>query len=162
MYPSKTVPRPILQALRSRPGHCHQVDVSSGPARPCSGDGPTLHDLHLEAPDLALDMCEYAYHIDFGANAKAYVDTFMRNLDGKALEARYEDASRSSHSAPGSNLNSATFGRRHRVGSDGGVLRLRLSRRKPDRGRNAGFDASSMKGGHCAWKAIGGPTRMHS
>jgi Fe-Mn family superoxide dismutase len=43
-------------------------------------------------PILALDMYEHAYHIDFGANAKAYVDTFFRNVDWAALEARYEDA----------------------------------------------------------------------
>src|SRR5450631_3352648 len=43
-------------------------------------------------PILALDMYEHAYHIDFGANATAYVDTFMRNLDWKAIEARYGDA----------------------------------------------------------------------
>ena len=45
-------------------------------------------------PILALDMYEHAYHMDFGANSKAYVDTFMRNIDWKALEARFEDASR--------------------------------------------------------------------
>ncbi len=45
-------------------------------------------------PILALDMYEHAYHIDFGANARAYVDTFFRNLDWPALEARYEDARR--------------------------------------------------------------------
>jgi superoxide dismutase, Fe-Mn family len=43
-------------------------------------------------PILALDMYEHAYHIDFGANAKAYVDAFMRNIDWKAVEGRYEDA----------------------------------------------------------------------
>jgi len=43
-------------------------------------------------PILALDMYEHAYHLDFGANAKAYVDTFMRNIDWPALEARNEDA----------------------------------------------------------------------
>jgi superoxide dismutase, Fe-Mn family len=43
-------------------------------------------------PILALDMYEHAYHIDFGANAKAYIDAFMRNLDWQALEGRYEDA----------------------------------------------------------------------
>jgi len=32
-------------------------------------------------PVLALDMYEHAYHIDFGANAKAYVDAFLRNID---------------------------------------------------------------------------------
>ena len=43
-------------------------------------------------PILALDMYEHAYHMDFGANAKAYVDTFMRNVDWPALERRYEEA----------------------------------------------------------------------
>ena len=43
-------------------------------------------------PILALDMYEHAYHMDFGANAKAYVDTFLRNVDWPGLEARYEDA----------------------------------------------------------------------
>jgi Fe-Mn family superoxide dismutase len=45
-------------------------------------------------PILALDMYEHAYHIDFGANAKAYVDAFMRNIDWNAVEERYEDASK--------------------------------------------------------------------
>jgi Fe-Mn family superoxide dismutase len=45
-------------------------------------------------PILALDMFEHAYHIDFGANVKAYVDTFMRNIDWKAVEGRYEDAAK--------------------------------------------------------------------
>ena len=43
-------------------------------------------------PILALDMYEHAYHMDFGANARAYVDTFFRNIDWPALETRYEDA----------------------------------------------------------------------
>jgi len=43
-------------------------------------------------PILALDMYEHAYHMDFGANARAYVDTFFRNLDWQALGERYEDA----------------------------------------------------------------------
>ena len=33
------------------------------------------------APILALDMYEHAYHLDFGANAAAYVDAFMRNVN---------------------------------------------------------------------------------
>jgi Fe-Mn family superoxide dismutase len=45
-------------------------------------------------PILALDMYEHAYHIDFGANAKAYVDAFVRNIDWQAVEERYEDASK--------------------------------------------------------------------
>jgi Fe-Mn family superoxide dismutase len=45
-------------------------------------------------PILALDMYEHAYHIDFGANAKAYVGTFLRNIDWKGVEGRLEDATR--------------------------------------------------------------------
>jgi Fe-Mn family superoxide dismutase len=43
-------------------------------------------------PILALDMYEHAYHIDFGANPKAYVDAFIRNIDWQAVQDRYEDA----------------------------------------------------------------------
>ena len=43
-------------------------------------------------PILALDMYEHAYHIDFGANAKAYIESFMRNADYASALERYEDA----------------------------------------------------------------------
>jgi Fe-Mn family superoxide dismutase len=45
-------------------------------------------------PILALDMYEHAYALDYGANAKAYVDIFMRNVDWKTLHARYEEAAK--------------------------------------------------------------------
>lgn len=43
-------------------------------------------------PILALDMYEHAYHLDFGANASAYVAAFMRNIDWSTVQGRYEDA----------------------------------------------------------------------
>jgi Fe-Mn family superoxide dismutase len=43
-------------------------------------------------PILALDMYEHAYHIDFGANAAAYIDTFFRNIEWTGVQGRYEDA----------------------------------------------------------------------
>lgn len=43
-------------------------------------------------PVLALDMYEHAYHIDFGANAAAYIATFMRNIEWNAVRERYESA----------------------------------------------------------------------
>ena len=43
-------------------------------------------------PLLALDMFEHAYHMDFGANAKAYAETFIRNIDWKGVDERYADA----------------------------------------------------------------------
>jgi superoxide dismutase, Fe-Mn family len=43
-------------------------------------------------PILALDMYEHAYHLEFGANAGAYVAAFMRNIDWSAVKMRYEDA----------------------------------------------------------------------
>src|SRR3954471_3117551 len=51
-------------------------------------------------PILALDMYEHAYHIEFGANAKAYVDAFMRNVDCQAVEDRYHDASKAEPPRP--------------------------------------------------------------
>src|SRR5690349_5203651 len=45
-------------------------------------------------PVLALDMYEHAYHIDFGANAAAYIAAFMRNIEWAAVQMRYEDAAR--------------------------------------------------------------------
>ena len=45
-------------------------------------------------PILALDMYEHAYHLEFGANATAYVAAFMRNIDWSAVTARFEDATK--------------------------------------------------------------------
>jgi Fe-Mn family superoxide dismutase len=43
-------------------------------------------------PILALDMYEHAYHLEFGANASAYIAAFMRNIDWSAVKLRHEDA----------------------------------------------------------------------
>ena len=43
-------------------------------------------------PILALDMYEHAYHMDFGANAAAWVDAFMANINWAAVYARYQHA----------------------------------------------------------------------
>jgi Fe-Mn family superoxide dismutase len=43
-------------------------------------------------PILALDMYEHAFHIDFGANATAYIAAYMRNIDWTAVQRRYEEA----------------------------------------------------------------------
>ena len=44
-------------------------------------------------PLLALDMYEHAYHLDFGANAGAYIDAFMRNIDWTVVARRLTEAS---------------------------------------------------------------------
>ncbi len=41
---------------------------------------------------LALDMYEHAYHLDFGANAGAYVDAYMRNVRWEYVAARLREA----------------------------------------------------------------------
>jgi len=166
-------------------------------------------------PILALDMYEHAYHIDFGANAKAYIDTFQRNIDWAGVEARYEDASRVDPPRP---LVQKEFGdlpaiavedvkamldagrpvqvidarprsyiSRQQDIMDGAVWRDperfpewvgELSKAEPVvvfcaygfhvgcktaiALREAGFDAKYMKGGHSAWKAIGGPIKLYA
>lgn len=52
------------------------------------------HNLAGGIPVLAIDMYEHAYHLDFGSNAEAYIAAFMRNIDWKAAQGRYEDATR--------------------------------------------------------------------
>ena len=41
-------------------------------------------------PLLALDMYEHAYHIDYGAQAAAYVDAFMQNIHWSHVIQRYQ------------------------------------------------------------------------
>jgi Fe-Mn family superoxide dismutase len=50
------------------------------------------HSLAEGVPILALDMYEHSYHLDFGANAAAYVEAFMENIHWGRVEARYERA----------------------------------------------------------------------
>jgi Fe-Mn family superoxide dismutase len=50
------------------------------------------HLLAGATPILALDMYEHAYHMDFGANAKAYVAAFMENIDWDGAAVRYAAA----------------------------------------------------------------------
>jgi superoxide dismutase, Fe-Mn family len=44
------------------------------------------------APLVVLDMYEHAYHIDFGANASAYIDAFMRNIEWNVVACRLAEA----------------------------------------------------------------------
>jgi Fe-Mn family superoxide dismutase len=166
-------------------------------------------------PILALDMFEHAYHMDFGANAAAYVDTFLRNIDWKGVATRYEDAAKVEPLRP---LVQKEFGDvpgvgveevralidagqpvqfidarpKHYVSRTGDIIdgatwrdpervkewSAELAKDKPVvvfcvygfhigcqtavALREAGFDAKYMKGGHSAWKAVGGPLRMNT
>jgi Fe-Mn family superoxide dismutase len=164
-------------------------------------------------PILALDMYEHAFHIDFGANAKAYIEAFMRNLDWKSVEARFLQAAQV---APPPALEQPEFAGIPAVGPEevkamldaGQKVQIVDARpsfyvsrtqdimegatwRDPERVqdwigelsktdpvvvfcvygfhvgcrtagalREAGFDAKFMKGGHVAWKAMGGKTKL--
>ncbi len=160
-------------------------------------------------PILALDMYEHSYHIDFGANARAYVDAFMRNVDWKAVEDRYTDATQVAPPRPlvqpefaevpgvgpeevkalidaGKPVQFIDARPRHYVSRTQDIIegatwrdpeRVQdwigeLSRSDPAvvfcvygfhvgcrmavAMREAGIDARFMKGGHSAWKAMGG------
>ena len=50
------------------------------------------HALAGAVPILALDMYEHAYHMDHGAQAGAYVDAFMANIDWAKVYERYQHA----------------------------------------------------------------------
>jgi Fe-Mn family superoxide dismutase len=160
-------------------------------------------------PILALDMYEHAYHLDFGTNARAYINAFIKNIDWEAAQGRHEDAAKVEPPRP---LVQKEFGDlpgvdveevkalleagkpvqiidarpRHSMSRqqdimDGATWRDpdlvqewagELSKSEPVvvfcvygfhvgcktaiMLREAGFDAKYMKGGHSAWKAIGG------
>jgi Fe-Mn family superoxide dismutase len=163
-------------------------------------------------PILALDMYEHAYHIDFGANATAYVDTFLRNIDWKGVAARYQGAlkveplpdlvqkefgdlpgvsveevkalldsgqrvqfidARPKHYVTRTEdiIDGATWRDPERVKEWAGELSksdpvvvfcvygFHIGCQTAGTLREAGFDAKYMKGGHAAWKAIGGPVK---
>ena len=167
-------------------------------------------------PLLALDMYEHAYHFDFGANARAYIDAYMRNVDWQAVAARYEDALKVEPPRP---LVQPEFGdvpgvgveeTRAMVANTGTPVQIIDARpkhyvsrmqdiidgavwRDPERVqewsgqlsksepvvvfcaygfhigcktaialREAGFDAKYMKGGHLAWRAIGGSIKPYT
>ena len=59
-------------------------------------------------PILALDMYEHAYHLEFGANASAYVAAFMRNIEWSAVQTRYVSAKQVA--APATRLVQPQFG----------------------------------------------------
>ena len=166
-------------------------------------------------PILALDMYEHAYHIDFGANAAAYVDAFMRNINWSGVRLRYDDASKVDPPRPlvqkefadipgvapeevkamldaGKPVQIIDARPKHYYSRTqdimaGAVWRDlehvqdwlgELSRTEPvvvfcvygfhvgcqtaGALREAGLDAVYMKGGHSAWKALGGPTALHA
>lgn len=48
------------------------------------------HNLAGATPVLALDMYEHSYHMDFGAQAGAYVDAVMKNLNLTTASAKLE------------------------------------------------------------------------
>ena len=164
-------------------------------------------------PIVALDMYEHAYHLDFGANAAAYIDAFMRYIDWSAAQTRYEDAAKVEPPRPleqkefadvpsltpedvKAMFDSATpvqlvdarpkhyFSRAQDMMA-GSLWRDpermedwvgELSKTEPvvvfcvygfhvgcrtaDALQKAGFNASYMKGGNSAWKAIGGQVKL--
>lgn len=164
-------------------------------------------------PILALDMYEHAYHIDFGPNANAYIAAFLRNIDWKAVQARFDDALKAARPRPleqpefsdvpaispeevkamlqtGAPVQIIDVRPKHYVAKTHEMMERAVWRdpeRLPDwigelsktepvitfcvygfhvgcqtaaKLREAGFDARYMAGGHYAWKAIGGKTKL--
>ena len=48
-----------------------------------------IEGLSTGIPLLVCDMYEHAYHIDFGANAKGYIEAFMKNLNYTTASKRF-------------------------------------------------------------------------
>ncbi len=91
------------------------------------------------APVLVLDMYEHAYQMDFGANATAYIDTFIRNINWDTVLKRTK-AARNDQPPPNEDPSSTADMPSLSVGgSDGGRDVARSgSRRGVDRRADAG------------------------
>jgi len=138
------------------------------------------HGLPGATPILALDMYEHAYHLDFGANAAAYVDHVMRNLNWERIEARYRLAI---GEVAGEDELFLPFGapaqEEARISAEELTAALpswikELPRDRPiavycicgfqvsgtavTELRKRGYDARALVGGITAWHAIGGST----
>lgn len=50
-----------------------------------------MHNVAMGRPLLVLDMYEHAYHMDYGAAAARYVDSFMQNVNWEEVNRRVED-----------------------------------------------------------------------
>ena len=59
------------------------------------------HTLAGGTPILALDMYEHSYHIDFGAKAATYVDTFMEAIHWKNIDRLFSDLTNERGTQPG-------------------------------------------------------------
>ncbi len=56
--------------------------------------GDHTHCLAGGAPLLVMDMYEHSYHIDYGANARAYIDAFFQNIHWDEVNRRAESRGR--------------------------------------------------------------------
>lgn len=52
------------------------------------------HSLAGGVPLLVMDMYEHSYHMDYGANARGYIDAFFRNINWDEVNRRAEGAGR--------------------------------------------------------------------
>lgn len=59
------------------------------------------HTLAGGTPILALDMYEHSYHIDFGAKAATYVDTFMAAIRWKNTDRLFGEITKERGAQPG-------------------------------------------------------------
>ncbi len=81
----------LAQALSGRSGWV-LLSYSRRDGRLCNQIAFTDSQAMMDAmPVLALDMYEHAYHLEFGANATPYIDTFIRNIDWAAVSNRLMD-----------------------------------------------------------------------
>ena len=87
--------REFVRTARSLIGAPGWVSLSYSPHDGRLYNQIALDDSHAlvgAVPILVLDMYEHAYHIEFGANAAAYIDAFMRLIDWTVVAERLLEA----------------------------------------------------------------------
>jgi Fe-Mn family superoxide dismutase len=85
--------RYTLRQIHCRPWKLNGLSLKLMESHYENNYGGALRRLNAVTEQLeSLDMYENAYHMDFGANARAYVETFLRNVEWQGVEDRYQRA----------------------------------------------------------------------
>jgi len=65
-------------------------DFNDGQLRNFLLDAHNLYGVWGAVPILVMDMYEHAYFIDFGADKKSYIETFLQNLNWQIIEKKFQ------------------------------------------------------------------------
>lgn len=65
-------------------------DFNDGKLKNCLLDAHNMYGLMGTAPVVAIDMYEHAYFTDFGTDKKAYIETYLQNMNWEVVDKKFK------------------------------------------------------------------------